>query len=517
MSAPGRIEHEDFSEDALRDLAETLAPRLRTGDFLALRGELGAGKTAFARFLIRALMERPDEEVPSPTFALVQPYDSPRFAIHHFDFYRLTSPQEALELGLDDALAAGIVIAEWPERLAEYLPADRLEISLTDADALDRRHVTLDGVGGWQARLARFAAITGFIDASDWAGSRHIFVNGDASTRGYTRLYRNGATVLLMDWPKAPDGPPIRHGKPYSQIAHLAEDVRPFIAVAEALRETGLSTPRIYEQDLDAGLLLLEDFGDLTISGLAAGSAEVRPLYRLAVDALLALRAHQPPAVLTAGAIRHRLADFDREALGIETELVPDWFLPALRGAETPAALRAEFAGLWNEQFDWLLAQPSGWVMRDFHSPNLIWRPNETGLDRLGIIDFQDAMRGHAAYDLVSLLQDARLDLPDDLEAELLQHYCMGAAKADPAFDRVDFLRAYRLLGAQRATKLLGIFTRLARRDGKRVYLQHLPRAARRLAANLADRHLAKLRLWYERELPGGGSLNDGDGLAARL
>ncbi|WP_088342831.1 MULTISPECIES: tRNA (adenosine(37)-N6)-threonylcarbamoyltransferase complex ATPase subunit type 1 TsaE [Rhodomicrobium] len=517
MSATGRIEHRDCSEDALRDLAEVLAPRLRMGDFLALRGELGAGKTAFARHLIRALLERPDEDVPSPTFALVQPYDSARFPIHHFDFYRLSGPAEALELGLGEALETGLVIAEWPERLGDDLPANRLEVALADAAAPDRRHVTLQAVGNWAPRLARFAAIDRFIAATDWSGSRHFYVNGDASARGYTRLYREGETALLMDWPKGPLGPPVRHGKPYTEIAHLTTDVKPFVAIAEALREVGLAVPEIYAQDLDAGLLLLEDFGDLTFTGLAASSAEMRPLYRLAVDALLALRPHSPPPVLTAGGISHSLSDFDHEALAIETELVPDWFLPALRGAETPAALRAEFAALWSEQFDWLRAQPDGWLLRDFHSPNLLWRPNETGLARLGIIDFQDAMRGHAAYDLVSLLQDARLDLPDDLEAELLQHYCLAAAKADRQFDRAEFLRAYRLLGAQRATKLLGLFTRLARRDGKRFYLRHLPRAARRLAANLADRHLAKLRLWYEREVPGGDSLGDGDRLAARL
>jgi aminoglycoside/choline kinase family phosphotransferase len=305
-----------------------------------------------------------------------------------------------------------------------------------------------------------------------------------------------------MDWPKAPDGPPIRGDRPYSRIAHIAEDVRPFVAIAEALRRAGLATPRIYAQDLETGLLLIEDFGDLSFGRLAAEGKDPAPLYRLAVEALIALRQHPPPARLMAEGAEHVLPDFDREALTIEIELMPDWFLPAISGTETPPAMREEFAAQWGAHFDWLLAQPAGWVIRDFHSPNLIWRPGESGLARLGIIDFQDAMRGHPAYDLVSLLQDARLDLPHGLEDELLGHYCDRAGDAEPGFDRAAFLRAYRLLGAQRATRLFGTFVRLARRDGKRAYLQHLPRAARHLAANLADPDLAGIKVWYERAVP---------------
>jgi aminoglycoside/choline kinase family phosphotransferase len=199
----------------------------------------------------------------------------------------------------------------------------------------------------------------------------------------------------------------------------------------------------------------------------------------------------------------HSLPAYDREALAIETELLVDWFLPAIRGAQTPAAVREEFAGLWAEQFEWLLAQPSGWVMRDYHSPNLILREGHGGLDRLGILDFQDALRGHPAYDLVSLLQDARLDLPPQIEPELLACYGAQASVAEPGFDEAAFTRAYRLLGAQRNTKILGIFARLARRDGKRAYLRHMPRVARYLMSDLEHCDLAALKSWYDRELPG--------------
>jgi aminoglycoside/choline kinase family phosphotransferase len=142
-------------------------------------------------------------------------------------------------------------------------------------------------------------------------------------------------------------------------------------------------------------------------------------------------------------------------------------------------------------------------VLRDFHSPNLVLRAEGEGLQKLGILDFQDAVRGHPAYDLVSLLQDARLDLPADIEPELLAYYCDRATAQDAGFDEAAFVRAYRLLGAQRNTKILGIFARLARRDGKRAYVKHMPRVARYLASDLQHSALAELRSWYEKELPG--------------
>ncbi len=433
------------------------------------------------------MLGRDTEEVPSPTFALVQPYEAPRFAIHHFDFYRLSGPAEADELGLTEALEAGLVIAEWPERLEGRLPAERLEIALVEGERPELRQVTLTGLGGWAMRLERFAIIDRFVRAAGWADAKPAYVNGDASARGYTRLTAPERTALLMDWPKAPDGPPIRGNRPYSRIAHLAEDVGPFVAVANALRQAGLAAPAIIAQDLAAGLLLIEDFGDLTFTQIAAEGGDLAAPYRLAVDGLIALRRHPPAAHLVAEGVDHALPEFDEEALGIETELLLDWFFPAVHGHPAPKAVRDEFAALWSKQFAWLLGQPQGWVLRDYHSPNLLLRADQAGLARLGIIDFQDAMRGHPAYDLASLLQDARLDLPAGLEDELLGYYCDRAAAADPAFDRAAFLRAYRLLGAQRATKILGIFARLAKRDGKRAYLRHMPRIGRYLSANLTD------------------------------
>ena len=301
--------------------------------------------------------------------------------------------------------------------------------------------------------------------------------------RRYVRLRASGTSVMLMDSPKAPDGPPIRQNRPYSHIAHLAEDVRPFVAVAEALRGAGLSAPRIHAAGSRCRPADPRRFRrrDLHQDGCGEGLDLFGP-YRLAVDALLILRKKPPRRVLPANGVSACPAEIRPRGAGHRNGAA-SWTgsCPPFAARKRRKRLRDEFAALWDEQFHWLLQQPAGWVLRDYHSPNLLWRPGEEGLDRLGIIDFQDAMRGHLAYDLASLLQDARIDLPAGLEAHFLDYYCERAAATDAGFDAKAFMRAYRLLGAQRATKLLGIFTRLCRRDGKRAYLQHLPRVARYL------------------------------------
>jgi aminoglycoside/choline kinase family phosphotransferase len=182
--------------------------------------------------------------------------------------------------------------------------------------------------------------------------------------------------------------------------------------------------------------------------------------------------------------------------------LLLDWYWPALKGAPAPASARAEFLELWRPLFERLQRQPQVLVLRDFHSPNLIWLPERSGVARVGIIDFQDAQRGSAAYDLASLLQDARVDVPAPLAEELFAYYCGRLAEAAPRFDRGEFQFAYNALGAQRSTKILGIFVRLAHRDGKRQYLAHLPRIWGYLERNLTHVSLAPLATWYEKHFP---------------
>jgi len=495
------------SEPQLVRLAEDIAFVARHGDMIALCGDLGAGKTTLARALILALGASGEEEIPSPTFTLVQTYATARMPVAHFDLYRLDAPSELEELGLDLALRQGLALVEWPERAGGILPHDRLEILLEDEGEAATRRLTLVGHGAWGARLERLIALRDIVGVAGMAGAECSlrYLQGDASVRRYGRLTcRDRAGAILMDWPRQPDGPAIRGGLPYSRIAHLAEDVRPFVAVDAALRTAGLSAPAICAQDLEQGLLVLEDLGTRVFAQeVASGAGDQALLWRVAVDALIALQSAAPPAELPLpGGQTHRLPAYDKGALAIEVELLLDWYWPALHGAPAPANARAEFLSVWAGLFESLCALPRGWVLRDYHSPNLLWLPEREGIARVGIIDFQDAMRGPPAYDLVSLLQDARVDVATELEATLLDHYCAAVRRAQTGFDGDAFSFAYAALGAQRNTKILGIFARLAKRDGKPQYLRHVPRLWGYLERDLAHPQLENLKSWYDRHMP---------------
>lgn len=492
-----------LDEAGLERFACLVALDLRAGDLVALGGDLGAGKTTFARAAIRSLLGDAEAEVPSPTFSLVQTYETPRGVVTHCDLYRIEGEDCASELGLEEALARGALLIEWPERAHALISDARLDIGLEEAEGGVRRCVTLTGHGDWARRVDRLIAIRGFIAANGWEAAGIEALPGDASARRYVRLVEGNRRALVMDAPRMPDGPPIRDGKAYSQIAHIAEDVRPFVAVARRLREIGLAAPEILASDLDAGLLLTEDLGDRVFGAEVAKGGDLARLWQLGVDALLALHAAPPNAHLPIGdGTFHDVPAFDAGAMRIEVELLPDWYLPASTGAPVTPAARTDFLAAWQPVLDRLLALPGTLLLRDYHSPNLIWLPDRPGVQRAGIIDFQDAMIGPPAYDLVSLLQDARLDVAPEIEAELLAYYCGQAARALPGFDEVAFRWSFAALGAQRNTKILGIFARLARRDGKPRYLAHIPRIWRYLERDLDHPGLSSLAAWYDVHLP---------------
>jgi tRNA threonylcarbamoyl adenosine modification protein YjeE len=490
-------------EAALRRSATDIAAALEPGDLLTLSGDLGAGKTTFARALIRYLAGDETIEVPSPTFTLVQNYALPRFPLVHADLYRLSGPGELAELGLDDLPDEAVVLLEWPDRAAGFLPPDRLDVGLTLVPhlGLAHRNLRVTGYGACAPRVERIAAIRRFLDGAGFAAAERRRVPGDASTRSYERLVRDGHSYILMNAPRRPDGPPVRHGKPYSAIAHLAEDVVPFVAMALALRARGLSAPDIFHADIGQGLLLLEDLGD---DRVVAGDppAPIEERYAAATDLLAFLHGQDLPQVLPVSPhVEYHIPPYDTDAFLIETELLLDWYLPYMQ-VKVTASSRALFGELWRDALAPAIAAPPTWVLRDFHSPNLLWLPERAGVARVGLLDFQDALLGPAAYDLASLLQDARVDVPEAMEIAQLGRYARARRTADPDFDIAAFAQLYATMAAQRATKVLGIFARLDRRDGKPQYLRHMPRIWAYLRRALAHPALAPLAVWYGANVP---------------
>ncbi|MEJ2433670.1 MAG: phosphotransferase, partial [Pseudolabrys sp.] len=363
------------------------------------------------------------------------------------------------------------------------------------------RHARVTGYGTFAPRAERIIAMRRFLESHGFGQAARRHMQGDASTRSYERLTLNGATYILMNAPRRPDGPPVRDGKPYSQIAHLAEDVTPFVAMAQALRARGLSAPAILAADRAAGLLVLEDLGsEPVVAGEPPAPIEER--YAAAVDVLAALHAQPlPPTLPVEPGLDYALPPYDMEALLIEVELLADWYLPKLQ-AKLSDARRDLYMALWRDALLPVTQAPATWVLRDFHSPNLLWLPARAGVARVGLLDFQDAVLGHAAYDVASLLQDARVDVPGKLEIALLSRYTRARMDADAGFDPPAFARAYATLAAQRSSKVLGIFARLDRRDGKPQYLRHLPRVWGYLQRSLAHPALASLAAWYRNNVP---------------
>ncbi len=490
-------------EHATRRLMVDIANALRPGDLVTLSGDLGAGKTMFARALIRYLAGDPSIEVPSPTFTLMQTYELPQFPVVHADLYRLTGAAELAELGFDDLPENAVVLVEWPDRAAGFLPPDRLDVSLALAPKLkpEFRHARVTGYGTFGPRVDRIARVRQFIADSGYGDAVRARIQGDASTRSYERFAIGDQHAILMNSPQRPDGPPIRDGKSYSAIAHLAESVAPFVAMANGLRERGFSAPAILHADLDQGLLFIEDLGDERVV-TGDPPAPVKECYETAVDLLAALHEMPLPDVLAVSPdVQHRIPPYDMDAFLIEAELLLDWFMPRF-GTVTEPEQRGEFRALWREMLQGAIDTPPTWVLRDFHSPNLLWLPRRGGLARLGLLDFQDALMGPAAYDLASLLQDARIDVPEQAEVAWLGRYVLTRRERDANFDHAGFIKLYVTLAAQRASKILGIFARLDMRDGKPQYLRHLPRIWGYLQRSLSHPALKPLKAWYAANVP---------------
>jgi aminoglycoside/choline kinase family phosphotransferase len=321
----------------------------------------------------------------------------------------------------------------------------------------------------------RQALIDAFLVQEGWADARRTALTGDASFRRYHRLADNGRQAMLMDAP-----PP-------------QENIGPFLAIARHLTGLGYSAPEILAEDRDAGFILLEDFGDSTFTRLLAAGVDETSLYNLATDVLIDL--HKKPA---AEAIPEHVLLYDSGMLLAEAALLTDWFVPAARGKELSASDAQEYQALWSAILSLPNSLPETLVLRDYHVDNLMRLDGRAGIAACGLLDFQDAVAGPVTYDLVSLIEDARRDITPGTAAAVRARYLA----AFPDFDRDDFDRSMAVHGAQRHAKVIGIFTRLCVRDGKPIYLDHIPRVWRLLEAACQHPALAVMKEWLDDHIP---------------
>ncbi len=327
---------------------------------------------------------------------------------------------------------------------------------------------------------AREAAKDAFLARAGWGAARRTPLAGDAAARRYERVAGGPAPAVLMDAPPA-----------------AGEDVRPFAALTGWLRGRGFGAPEILAADPEAGLLLLEDLGDGLFARLCASDPGCEEtLYAAAVDLLLALREIPPPAIAEGHGCAHAVPTYDTAALIREARLAVDWWTPAAAAALSPDA-SAEYDARIAEACAGIAGSGAVLTLRDYHAENLIWAPAATGLGRVRLLDYQDALAGHPAYDLVSLLEDARRDTSAALREAMTARY-LAAASEDP----LSFSAACAALAAQRNLKIVGIFARLALRDGKPVYLKLIPRVWAHLLRDLSHPHLAALAAFVARWIP---------------
>lgn len=318
--------------------------------------------------------------------------------------------------------------------------------------------------------MTRDPLMQAFLSQTDWKDCTPVLLAGDASNRTYYRVSNNQKIAVLMDAPP-----------------EKGEDVRPFIDITTRLRDQHFSAPGIYASDKENGFLLLEDLGD----DLFARVLEKKPdletqLYAAATDLLVAL--HKAPTP--------DLPPYDVQTCVNEANLITNWYLPAILG-EVTQPVQARYTDVITDLCADLMPKQPVLVQRDYHAENLLWLPQRREHKRVGLLDYQDALAGHPAYDLVSLLEDARRDTSLKLQHQMLERY-MAASNADPSA----FQKAYATLGAQRNLKILGIFARLSKRDGKPDYVALMPRVWAHLQHDLAHPALSDLRSWVDAYLP---------------
>lgn len=481
------------SQSELEKFADRVSKQIFVGDVIRLEGDLGVGKSVFARTIIRGLGSK-RKHITSPTFTITQPYDDTRIPVLHVDCYRLADPEEVEFLEPTHWFSHGLVIVEWPDRGGDWFRPDKpdtldyhiasmdngstLTVKLRDLGD-EKREIEFYGGLSWKNR---FATIEKSLCRPQNEKERdrylakfklrgHVLtpVCGDNwSTRSYWRLQTTEGPRILMD------------------AIPQVENIQQVIELTQFLEGIGIKVPHIYESDVEAGYIMMEDFGRAPlIDYLQAHPEQIEPWYEIIIDLLLHIYRSRKPA----------LRNYTRKDLWIEVTRFTDYYLPAVTGHATHTADRRAYLNAWESVFDKILDVPQTMVHWDFHAANIMKLTEEPeGLHSLGLLDFQDARIGPITYDIATILKNDRLPISQEMEDRLLQRFLDGLGSD---VSKEDFMASYHAIILQRTLKIIGGITKLVVRDNRCDLVDLLPRCWELVDSALSEPVCAEVRRFF--------------------
>lgn len=447
----------------LEKLAKELAPLLNVGGVMTLNGQIGAGKTTLAKLIIQQLTQTPLEDIVSPTFNLYHTYNKGSLEIAHYDFYRIESEMELHEIDLNESFTDKICIIEWADKFKDLLPKDRIEIFINHTK--NKRVYRINPLGKFREVVSNRARIENFLVGLDINFTELQRLPGDASKRNYYRVMSSDNTMILMDATQESD---------IKSKTGLNNGIDDFIKIQEYLDSIEVRVPKLIVRNKIDSIILEEDLGEYAYTDMLT-KENYQKLYNPAIKTLIHISNINHPKNISTSSRPHYLKEFDLDIYLNEAETFIDYYWPFIHGKQCNADKKREFTHIMAEVYS-NLTNDKTLMLRDFHSPNLLFLENENGFRKCAVIDFQDALFGHPLYDLVSLTNDARITIDEYQEKYLIGLYKKDFPFKNFQFDDSSFMQQYHILGVQRSIKILGIFARLAILETNQNYLVHMPR-----------------------------------------
>ena len=447
----------------LEKLSKELAPLLNEGGVVTLNGQIGAGKTTLAKLIIQQLTQTPLEDIVSPTFNLYHTYNKDNLEIAHYDFYRIESEMELHEIDLNESFTDKICIIEWADKFRDFLPKDRIEIFIKCTK--NERVYRINPLGKFREVVSNRAKIENFLGGLDINFTELQRLPGDASKRNYYRVMSSDNTMIVMDATQKSD---------IKNKTGLTNGIDDFIKIQEYLNSIDVRVPKLIVRNKIDNIILEEDLGEYSYTDMLT-KENYQKLYNPAIQRLIHISNINHPKNISTKSNPHYLKEFDLNIYLNEAEIFIDYYWPFIHGKQCNADKKQEFTQIMEEVYS-NLTNDKTLMLRDFHSPNLLFLENENGFRKCAVIDFQDALFGHPLYDLVSLTNDARITIDEYQEKYLIGLYKKDFPFNNFQFDSLSFMQQYHILGVQRSIKILGIFARLAILETNQNYLVHMPR-----------------------------------------